>query len=245
MRRQRFISLVAVAFASAALIAQSAGAQERMIAVGDPEPSIETVGTGERRIPPDRATVMLLVESRALEASASATSNARAVQSVRDSLRRLGLDSAVTTASYNVNPEFAPPRPENRETPRQIGFVARTILRVQLSRIDHVGRVIDAALASGGAGIQGVFFESSTSQAARREALTLAAAAARQDAEALAQSLGGRLGPLVSSSTSNFGSPAYRIPVRADMSGYSTQIAANEIVVTGVVSTRWKFIPNR
>jgi uncharacterized protein YggE len=245
MRRPRSVLLVSLTLAGAVLVARSAGAQATTIAVNDPEPNVQTVGTGERRIPPDRAAVNLLVESKAPEASTAATSNARAVQVVRDSLRRLGLDSAVTTASYNVGPNYEP-RPMDREGPRQMGYVARTVLRVHLTRIDLVGRVIDAGLAAGAAGVQGVLFEASTAPSARREALALAAAAARQDAEVLARSLGGSLGPLISSSTANVaGGSVMRYPVSTGSADFSTQIAPNEIVVNAIVTTKWKFIPNR
>jgi uncharacterized protein YggE len=246
MRRPRSVLLVSLTLAGAILVARSAEAQATAVAVSEPEPNIQTVGTGERRIPPDRASVHLLVESKAPEASTAATSNARVVQSVRDSLRRLGLDSAVTTASYNVGPNYEPPRPMEREGPRQVGYVARTLLRVHLTRIDQVGRVIDAGLAGGATGVQGVLFEASSAQSAHRDAIARAAAAARQDAEELARSLGGSLGPLISSTTGNVaGGPAMRYPVNAVNFEYSTQIAPNEIVVNAMVTTKWKFIPNR
>ena len=246
MRRPRSLVLVFLALTGGVLGAGSAGAQAVVMPVTSPEPHIQTVGTGERRIPPDRASAHLLVESKAPDASAAATANARAVQAVRDTLRRLGLDSAVTTASYNVGPNFEPPRPIEREGPRQVGYVARTLLRVRLTRIDQVGRVIDAGLAAGAAGVQGVLFEASSAQAARREALALAAAAARQDAEVLARSMGGSLGPLISSTTANVGGPAVRVPVSMNANfDYSTGIAPNEIVVSAVVTSSWKFIPNR
>jgi uncharacterized protein len=244
MRGPRSFLLVSLTLAAAVFVGPSAAAQASSIAITNPEPHIQTVGTGERRIPPDRASVHLLVESKAPEASAAATANARAVQAVRDTLRRLGLDSAVTTASYNVGPNFEPPRPIDREGPRQVGYVARTLLRVRLTRIDQVGRVIDAGLAAGAAGVQGVLFEASSAQSARREALALAATAARQDAEVLARSMGGSLGPLISSTTANVGGPAMRVPVSMNANfDYSTGIAPNEIVVGAVVTSAWRFIP--
>jgi uncharacterized protein len=249
MRRSWSALVPLTLVAAVALAPCAADAQERVVAVADAEPHIETVGMGERRIPPDRASVHLLIENKAPEAAAAAAANARAVQAVRDTLRRFGVDSAVTTASYSVGPNFEPPRPMDREGPRQVGHVARTLLRVQLGRIDLVGRTIDAGLAGGATGVQGVTFEASTTPAARRDALALAAAEARQDAERLARALGGTLGPLISSSTSATGfDPRRTMVTRMDIAGgasYPTQITPNEIVVTAVVTTRWRFVPNR
>ena len=70
-----------------AVAAHPAAAQERVVAVTDPGPEVETVGTGERRIAPDRATVNLLVESKATEAAAAAAANSRSVRAVRDKRR--------------------------------------------------------------------------------------------------------------------------------------------------------------
>ena len=92
--------------------------------------------------------------------------------------------------------------------------------------------------------MQGVIFEASSAQSARREALALAAAASRQDAEVLARSMGGSLGPLISSATANVGSPALRVPVSMNVNfDYSTGIAPNEIVVGAAVTSTWRFIP--
>jgi uncharacterized protein YggE len=205
-------------------------------------PDVETVGTGERRVAPDRANVHLTVESRAESAAAAAAQNVRAVQGVLDTLRRIGLDTAVATSSYNVGPNWEP-EPDRRE-PRRVGYVARTVLRVRLTRLDLVGRVIDAGLAKGATGIESVWFEASTAEQERRAALAEAAVAARRDAEALARSLGGSLGPLLSTSTAGANDPR-RINVLAGGAGMrTTQITPTEIVISAAVITRWQFIPS-
>lgn len=243
MNRRTVAALVVVALAA---LADRSGAQDRP-PLPEPPPDIETVGTGERRIAPDRAIVLLMVETKATAASAAAAANARAVAAVRDTLRRLQLDSAVTTASYNVGPDYEPPRPVEREGPRRIGYAARTILRVPLGRIDQVGRVIDAGLARGATGVQGVIFESSGAEAARRAALADAAAAARRDAEALAGALGGSVGPLLSVSTAGAIDPRrmnVQMRIAGGIAGYAggTEVTPNEIVVTAGVVTRWRFV---
>jgi len=210
----------------------------------DDPPEIETVGTGERRVAPDRASIHLLIETRAPGAASAAGSNARAVQAVRDTLRRLGLDSATTTASYNVGPDYEHPRPAD-QGPRRSGYVARTVLRVALSRLDQTGRVIDAGLARGATGVEGVMFESSAVEEARREAIAEAARAARRDAESLARALGGRVGPLLSSSTVGGNDPRrlnVMMRVEQGFGGGATEVTPNEIVVRAGVATRWRFI---
>jgi uncharacterized protein YggE len=240
MRRLPYLSLCA----SLLLVARVGSAQDQPVPF-DPRPHVETVGTGERRIPPDRATVLLFVQSKALTAAEAAAENARAVTAVRDTLRQLGFN--VTTASYNVSPDYEPPRPMPRdEGPRQVGYMANTTIRAQLSRVDQVGRAIDAGLARGATGVQGVFFESSQTEEARRAALADAAGAARRDAEALARALGGTLGPLISASTAGGNDPRRsNVMIRGSSPvGYQTEVTPTEILVSAGVITRWRFVPN-
>jgi uncharacterized protein YggE len=238
-RHTRLLSLVAVVPLS--LGAQSPGPGS------DPIPDIETVGVGERRVVPDRAAVMLFVQTKATTAAPAAAANARAVAAVRDTLRKLGVDSGVTTASYHVGPDYDV-RPVDRDgRPRPVGYSARTVVRVPLTRLDQIGRVIDAGLARGATGVEGVSFESSTAEQARREALAEAAAAARRDAEALARALGGSIGALLNTSTAG-GNDSRRLNVmmrsaNVGYAGSSTQITPNEIVVSAAVVTRWRFMP--
>lgn len=227
--------------------AQPVSGQTVAMGGADVMPHIETVGSGERRVAPDRATVMLLVESRAPGAAGAAAANARAVTAVRDTLRQLGLDSATTTASYSVHPAFDPPRPTDRGEPRQAGYAARTVVRVVLRRLDLVGRVIDAGLSRGATGVEGVFFEASSAEDARRAALADAAEVARRDAEALARALGGNIGPLLSVSTASSMDPRrMNVQFRMQAGGMGmagTEVTPNEIVIAAGVVTRWRFVP--
>jgi uncharacterized protein len=216
---------------------------------GSVAPEIETIGTAERRAAPDRAVVMFAVESRGPAAANAATLNAAAVQAVRDALRMMRADTAATTIRYHVGPEYAPPKPLDRDrTPRVIGYVARATVVARIARIDQLGPAIDAALAAGATGVEGLSFESSNAEAARQAALAEAAAAARRDAETLARAMGGTLGPLLATSTS----AAPRIwggeVVASGMSDVrlsATQIAPGDIPVHAMVRARWAFIPAR
>jgi uncharacterized protein YggE len=242
MRRSR-IGFLALNVVLCLFGTSSANAQVPQVERGDAIPHVETVGTGQRPVAPDRATLHLFVESKAQSAAAAATLNTRAVQAVLDTLRRVGLDTAVTTSSYNVGPNYEP-GPERGE-PRRSGYAARTVLRVRLTRLDQVGRVIDAGLGKGASGVESVWFEASTAEQERRAALAEAALAARRDAEALARALGGSLGRLLSTSTVGAFDPRR---INVSMGGDAamarrTQITPSEIVISAAVVTRWQFIP--
>lgn len=232
-----------------ALAGTALPAQDHPTAGSPSAPEIETIGSGERRIAPDRATVMIQIESRASSAAAAAALNATAAQAVRDALRRMRVDTAAATASYHVGPEFGPPRPADREeAPRVIGYIARTVVRARITQLDQLGPAMDAALAAGATGIEGLFFESSGANDARRAALADAAAAARRDAEVLARAMGGSLGAMIGTSTLGMGDPRrYNLAVRGgyDFGGVgATQITPTEIVITAAVAARWRFLPS-
>jgi uncharacterized protein len=241
-------TLILALCAGTALTTTALPAQERPTAGSASVPEIETIGSGERRIAPDRATVMVQIESRASSAAAAAAMNATAAQAVRDALRRMRVDTAAATASYHVGPEFGPPRPADREeAPRVIGYIARTVVRARITQLDQLGPAMDAALAAGATGIEGLFFESSGADDARRAALADAAAAARRDAEVLARAMGGSLGAMIGTSTLGMGDPRrYNLAVRGgyDFGGVgATQITPTEIVITAAVAARWRFLP--
>lgn len=237
MRIESAVSLIV-----AVILLPSASLAQRTADGTSDLPEIETVGSGEKRVPPDRATVMLSIETKMASAATAASANARVVAAVRDTLRKLGLDSATTTAGYHVGPHF---EPMERERPRQQGYVARTTVRVALTRIDQVGTVIDAGLAKQATGVEGVYFEASTAEDARRAAMGDAALAARRDAESLARALGGSLGPLLSVSTAS-GMDPRRMNVMMS-AGYArmarTEITPTELVIAAGVVTRWRFMP--
>ena len=238
------LAVVALALASGALAAQQPVSSPSSSA----PPHVEATGFGERRVAPDRATVILSVTTKAASAAAAAAENARLQSRVMDTLRAMGMGNAATTASYNVGPNYEEP-PQPRTGPQQRGYAARTAIRVRVGDLRELGRVIDASLARGATGIDGVFFEASTQDAARREATAEAAAEARADAEALARALGGSLGPMISGTTSIAGFDPRRMMRMEAANGWaggaSTQIAPSEIVISATVLARWTFVPTR
>lgn len=243
MSRSRLLCSLVVLTTAATLPAGDARAQQ-----GPAEgPYVETVGVGERRIAPDRATVNVQVITRAASAAEAAGQNARAADAVRDTLRKMGLESAMATASYFVGPDYDVPRPrEATDDARPVRYLARTLIRVDVTRLASLGQVIDASLARGATGVEGVFFQSSRAELARREALADAARAAKADAEAVAAAMGGSLGAMISSSTAAGNDPRRgNFMMAPGVAGgrVTTEVTPNEIVVSAGIVARWRFEP--
>jgi uncharacterized protein YggE len=85
-RRFRVASLVLGSAVAATLVAQ----QPAPSAQGGPPPAITATGQGEVRIPPDRATVVIAVETHGASAAAATADNARRVKAALDTVRALG-----------------------------------------------------------------------------------------------------------------------------------------------------------
>ena len=206
--------------------------------------TIETSASREVRIAPDRATIVLAVETRAPSAAQAAQLNAKAQRMVLDTLRAIGISpSQIGTAGFTVQPSYEPS--PNGRTMERNGFVANNSITVRLTQLDRVGAVIDAALAKGATNIGELSFDASNTADARRAALADAAAQAKDEAMTLAKSLGGSLGPLIMATTAvNEPNPRPMAMMARATGGAATQIIAGDISVTASVLTRWAFVPN-
>ena len=204
-------------------------------------PTLETTGQGEVRVAPDRATVMLAVQTEATTAATAAASNARRLRAVLDTLRAVGLTSEqLSTLNYTVYPRYAP----NTSTPHVVGYTVTNSVRAEVESIANVGKVIDAALGAGANEVSSLSFSSSTEADARRRAIALAVQQARADAEALATAAGGTLGPLVNLSTGPTTSPIYAMArMSTGATPAPTPIEPGQQTISATVVARWQFSP--
>jgi uncharacterized protein YggE len=234
---------VSIAVASVGL---APGAFAQVTSVTAQPPQIVTSGSGEARVSPDRATIVLGVESKASSASAAAADNARRQRSVIDTLRALGLSSAqLATVNYRVSPDLQ--YNQSTGTPRVVGYTVSNSVRADIRRLDDVSRVIDAALAKGANEISSLEFYSTQADSARRVALAVAVANARADAEAMARAAGGSLGPLLELSSAGVPiRPFNQVAMARVAAGpVPTPIEAGDQTVSVTVSARWAFVSNR
>ena len=228
----------------AALIVPSLALAESPPSPAVPQPQVVASASGEARLAPDRATVLIGVETRAATATAAARENNGRQQGVIAAIVSAGVPrEQISTESYNVMPDMRSDRPG--QNPVVVGYVVSNVVRVDVRRTDQVGPVIDAALGKGANRIQSLEFYSSNTDAGRRQALAEAIGKARGDAEAMARAAGGKLGPLVEASTTESGPrPLYRLAGVSDKSAFATPIEPGELTVRVEVTTRWHFVPS-
>lgn len=240
----RLRTLLALAACLVALPSRSA---EGQAVSTPPSPQIVTTAMGEATVVPDRATISFSVETRAQTAAVAATQNARRVQAVISALRGKGVEAEqITSAGYHVGPDE---RYDDGQR-RVIGYIARNGVTVQVTRIESIGTLIDAALGAGANLVSGLRLHSSRYEEVRRTALEQAIVRARADAEAMARAAGGSLGDPLEMSTVDAGHPRPLMEM-ADMrvaltgGAAETPIAVGEQKVTVSVMTRWHFLPAR
>jgi uncharacterized protein len=208
-------------------------------------PFVSVSATGQAHVSPDRATIFVGVQSRGATASAAGADNARRQRAVLDTLRVLGISGdRVSTMNYNVSPEVQY-SPNNSAPPKVVGYAVTNTVRAEITRLEDVGRIIDAVLGKGANELSSLQFYSSKADSARRSALAAAVANARADADALARAAGGSLGQLAEISS---GEPPVRpiaMPMAKLAGQASTPIEPGQQTVEATVSVRWVFIPGR
>ncbi|CAA9353571.1 MAG: hypothetical protein AVDCRST_MAG11-3665, partial [uncultured Gemmatimonadaceae bacterium] len=234
------------ATAAAIPAAPTAAAAQEPAAARDLTPSVTAAGRGEARVTPDRATVLLTVETRARTAAAAAAENARRQRSTLDALAKLGIArNFLGTAGYTVFPEQ---RYQENQPPVVVGYVARSSVRAEVRRIDQVGPVIDAALAAGSNAVGGVRFAASNIDAMRRSVLDSAVVNGCESAAAVARASGMATGELLDATVVDQGMPYpmaeadFGGVAMASARGAPTPINPGELTVTSTVSTRWRLV---
>jgi uncharacterized protein YggE len=199
-------------------------------------------GHGEVRATPDRATILFAVETRAERAADAAQDNARRTRATLDSLKSLGLTSdQLSTIGYTVS---AVQSYDQKTGPKVVGYAAQNAVRVELRKLDQVGRAIDKALAGGANRVSSLDFTSSAADSLRRVALAMAVANARADAETVARAAGGTLGPLIELTASpGPGRPQPMMFARIAAGGAAAETPVNpgELSTSADVSVRWAF----
>lgn len=212
----------------------------------DAVPEISTTGRGEIRIAPDRATVLISVETHASSAAAASSASSQITNATIKAVKAaMTPQDLVTTQSFSVTPDYQKGKPS--------GFGARNTIRVDLRDIVRLGPVIDASLTAGATQVSQVQFTSSVAAETRRKALKLAVAEARADAEALAEAAGGSVGKLLSVSAGPSNVPMGRfdqVVVTSLASSMGGQLAPppifpDDLTVSTFASTRWEFIPRK
>jgi uncharacterized protein YggE len=237
------------------------------------KPEIRTSASATRSVRADQASLTLTFTAEDSTPALAAGRVALRADSVRNALTALGIprDSLITASRWSWGSDRIQPFTRNRclvpalpghpcrlatDTLYANGRIystqslvdtlyrARETIDVHAGDPTLVGAVIDSALARRITEISNIRFEASDVHDARLAALQEAASRAREQAEAIATANGGRLGKVISLSTSGDEDRYAGIRVEGTFSTASgaTQVTAPLVPVTVTVYGRWEFV---
>ena len=212
---------------AAALIAQGAIA-------ADPEPRVIGVsGVGEVKVLPDQATVQLGVEARRLDLDAARSQVTDVVARFLDYCKSLGIaDDKIATSGITIRPEYS----WNNNVRRLTGYYVGRSLVVDLADLDKLGGLIEGAVDQGVNQVSEPVYGLADRGRYERQAMALAAADARRNAETLAGALDVAVGELLSITTMASSVPPPRPMMTARMA--EADMGAAETYRSGEITFR-------
>ena len=153
-------------------------------------PAISVNGEGVVEVAPDRATISLGVVTRDKNAAKVQSDNAKIANDIIKSISALGIDKKnIRTGNYSFHQYY---RQENN---RRIadGYEANNTVTIIIDDLNLVGKVIDAALASGANNVDSLEFGIKDKSKLQNDAIRLAVRDARAKAEVVAAELGKKI----------------------------------------------------
>jgi uncharacterized protein YggE len=208
----------------------------------DTTPTINAVGRMTMRAAPDRATIVLVVQTTAATAAEAGEAVTRIERAVMDTLVGFGIPRArLAATAYGVEPLRSAPNPQ--PVPIGANFTARTAITVDVTQLDRLTALTSAALAKGATLVGLPRFAVAAEDSLRRVAYLGAFAEARQAAEIAATAAGGRLGRLRHLSPDQQDLYGHQIEYLPMDSPYShQQRPAPEVKITIIARGTWELI---
>ncbi|HWP24338.1 MAG TPA: SIMPL domain-containing protein, partial [Candidatus Binatia bacterium] len=160
-------------------------------------PVVTASGEAVINVEPDQAEIDVGVVTQARTAPDAAKENAAKLARVIAALKKqLGKNDEVKTAGYSLTPNYRYPREGGK--PEITGYTATNVVRVRTANLDHVGKLIDAAMQAGANRVNRLVFTVQDEQGAQLQALRIASTKARAKAEAIAGALGLQIARVIS-----------------------------------------------
>lgn len=215
----------------------------------EPRPRTVTVsGQGQIQAEPDRAIVMLGIESRRPKLEEARADVAKTVDAALKLTRDLKIDQKLVRATrINVQPEYN--WDNNTRERHLIGYYVSRQIEVDLRDLDKLGRLLERAFDLGINQVSDPQLDSSKRRELEREALAKAVEDARLNAEAIARAAGARLGaPRTISASSAIVPPPMPLlkhtAAMAEAADAAQSYQRGEMNFTGNVQVEYDLIPS-
>lgn len=163
---------------------------------------VSVSGTASLTATPDRASISLGIQARNRSLTAARNRVASVAEDFLVLTRKLGIaEKEIQTTGLTMRPEYR--WNQDRREQEFVGYFVQRSLTVQLEDLELLGKLIEGAVDAGVNEVSPPRLDSSRRPELHREALALAAADARANAEVLARSLDANLGTVRQISASN------------------------------------------
>ena len=196
--------------------------------------TIDTSGSAEASVMPDKAYIFLGAETQSDTAADSQSENAGIIDAIKASLSEMNVK--IETSSYYVTAVYS----YKEDTPKVIGYSTTHILKITTTDVETAGKVIDAASKGGANAVSNIQFDLSDEKekAARQNLLSNAVDDARQKADIIAKAAGVSIKkPMHISESWNMPYPLYE---KAMAAGAETSISPQELQLSVSISVSWK-----
>lgn len=153
---------------------------------------VTVTGESQSQIPPDNALVTFSVVTQNKQAVDAQQENAKKTEAVIKAVEALTANSKpeIKTSDYSLQPEQ---NYRSDRMPTIIGYEARNTVTVITPDLNQVGALIDAATKAGANSVEGISFVLREDSPAQGNGLGIATRQAMAKAEAIAQSLNGKV----------------------------------------------------
>jgi uncharacterized protein YggE len=173
--------------------------------------TVSVAGQGEVQAEPDLARITLGIEARRPSLAEARSEVSAAVDRVLKLTRDLRIDpKQVNATRVQVQPEYNWNPKDRRRV--LLGYVVSRQVQIELRDLEQLGTLLERAVDLGVNQVGDPVLDSSRRKELEREAMSLAVADARLNAETLARAAGARLGPVraLSGGASGPPMPMYR-----------------------------------
>ena len=200
------------------------------------EGTLTTRGVGVVLVDADHASISMGVRENAPDVMTAQSVVNEKVEAMVAALTAMGVrDDAITTGSIGIYPNYS----YDDDGDECIGgYCAYNDLVIQLSDVDSVGAVIDAAFAAGANSLDYVEYSAADTGEAADQALALAVESATHKAEALAAAAGMQLGEIRQIVEGGDNGYVYDdgLAARSEDAGAGTQVRSSKQKVQAVVT---------
>jgi uncharacterized protein YggE len=210
--------------------------------------TITVSGQGEIQAEPDRAMVLLGIESRKPKMEDARSEVTKTVDGVLKLTRDLKIDQKfVRTTRINVQPEYN--WDNNARERNLIGYYVSRQVEIDLRDLDKLGQLLERAFDLGVNQVGEPRLDSSKRRDLEREALAKAVADAKLNAEAVARAANAKVGaPRTISASSGFVPPPMPMMMKARAVGAeaadaSQSYQSGQMGFTGSVQVEYDLLP--